>query len=52
MPVDGPQLGDAKTAKVFNKNFFDDFKQALGQSDKALKKKITKFDKLDFTAIR
>ena len=30
MPLDGPQLGDPKTKKVFDKNFFKDFKRYLG----------------------
>ena len=30
MPLDGPQLGDPKTKKVFDKNFFKDFKKYLG----------------------
>jgi DNA topoisomerase-1 len=29
MPPDGPQLGNPKTAKVFNANFFGDFKVPL-----------------------
>jgi DNA topoisomerase-1 len=47
MPVDGPQLGDAKTAKVFNANFFKDFKAELGP-----KHTIQKFEKCDFSKIR
>merc|ERR1711924_189850 len=47
MPVDGPQLGNPKTAKVFNANFFGDFKKYLGRGHK-----IQKFDKLDFSRIR
>ena len=30
VPVDGLQLGDPKVAKLFNKNFMRDFKDALG----------------------
>lgn len=31
MPLDGPQLGDASVAPRFNKNFFADFRAALGK---------------------
>lgn len=47
MPLDGPQLGDPKVAKTFNKNFFADFKKLLGRNHV-----IKKFDKCDFTALR
>jgi DNA topoisomerase-1 len=47
MPLDGPQLGDAKVAKTFNKNFFTDFKKVLGRGHV-----IKQFDKCDFTALR
>mmetsp|Transcript_22764 Transcript_22764/g.40336 ORF Transcript_22764/g.40336 Transcript_22764/m.40336 type:complete len:675 (-) Transcript_22764:84-2108(-) len=47
IPLDGPQLGNAKTAATFNKNFFSDFKQVLGRGHV-----IQKFNKLDFSRIR
>lgn len=31
MPPDGPQLGTPETAKVFNDNFFRDFREVLGK---------------------
>ncbi|KDO34473.1 hypothetical protein SPRG_00537 [Saprolegnia parasitica CBS 223.65] len=31
MPLDGPQLGNPKTSEMFTKNFFADFKEALGK---------------------
>ena len=37
MPVDGPQLGTKEVAKIFNKNFFEDFKAVLGKGH-AIKK--------------
>lgn len=43
----GMHLGNPKTAKIFIKNFFDDFKQVLGK-----KHIIKKFDKCDFEPIR
>jgi DNA topoisomerase-1 len=46
-PEDGPQLGSAETRPVFRKNFFEDFRKALGK-DHAIKK----FDDLDFSRIR
>ena len=47
MPLDGPQLGDKKTAPVFNRNFWEGFKKALGKGHA-----IKQFSKLDFTQIR
>ncbi len=47
MPLDGPQLGDPKTKKVFDKNFFTDFKKYLGS-----KHVIKKFELCDFGPIR
>eukprot|EP01039_Chlorochromonas_danica_P009197 gene9197-10157_t len=47
MPLDGPQLGNDKTRPVFEKNFFEDFKAALGEGHV-----IRSFDKLDFSEIR
>ena len=47
MPLDGPQLGDPKTKKVFDKNFFNDFKKYLGS-----KHTIKNFNKCDFGPIR
>lgn len=47
MPLDGPQLGNQKTAKVFIKNFFEDFKAALGS-----KHVIRDFEKCNFDHIR
>lgn len=40
---DGPQLGTAKTAKVFNRNFFTDFTAVLGKHHT-----IQKFELCDF----
>ncbi|CAB1104174.1 unnamed protein product [Ectocarpus sp. CCAP 1310/34] len=45
MPLDGPQL--AEQGKVFNKNFFTDFKAVLGKGHF-----IKDFKLLDFSAIR
>ncbi|CBJ32924.1 conserved unknown protein [Ectocarpus siliculosus] len=45
MPLDGPQL--AEQGKVFNKNFFTDFKAVLGKGHV-----IKDFKLLDFSAIR
>ena len=47
MPLDGPQLGNDKTRPVFQKNFFDDFKEILGPSHE-----IKEFSKCDFSLIR
>jgi chromatin segregation and condensation protein Rec8/ScpA/Scc1 (kleisin family) len=47
MPDDGPQLGNVKTRTVFQKNFFDDFKEILGNNHK-----ITRFEDCDFTLIK
>lgn len=48
MPLDGPQLGgDAKTVKIFNKNFFKDFQAALGKDHV-----IQSFEKCNFDQIR
>lgn len=47
MPEDGPQLGNPKTRPVFQKNFFEDFKEILGPSHI-----IKSFEKCDFSAIR
>jgi len=41
---DGPQLGNAKTAKIFNRNFWDDFKAVLGPDSV-----VKDFSKCDFT---
>ena len=45
MPEDGPQLG-GPSRETFQKNFFKDFKDALGESSE-----IKDFDKCDFTTI-
>jgi len=47
MPPDGPQLGNPKTKKVFEQNFFDDFKEVLGSNHV-----IRKFEKCNFDKIR
>lgn len=47
VPLEGPQLKDAKTAKVFNKNFFKDFKVLFDKQSV-----IKSFDKLDFKEMR
>jgi DNA topoisomerase-1 len=47
MPEDGPQLGNPKTKKVFQQNFFDDFKEVLGPSHV-----IKSFEKCDFSLIK
>lgn len=44
---DGPQLGNPRTADVFNRNFFRDFKTILGPSHV-----IQEFSKCDFGPIR
>lgn len=46
MPKDGPQLGNPKTAKIFNKNFFTDFKKVLGKGHE-----IKTFEQCDFSLI-
>ncbi len=47
LPVDGPQLGIPKTAAVFQKNFFDDFKATLTPGHE-----IKNFAKMNFDMIR
>lgn len=47
MPLDGPQLGNPKTKIVFEKNFFEDFKEELGPGHV-----IKSFAKCDFSRIR
>jgi DNA topoisomerase I len=47
MPLDGPQLGNEKTRPVFQRNFFEDFKEVLGPGHV-----IQDFDKCDFSEIR
>lgn len=47
MPEDGPQLGDPATAPTFKKNFFDDFKKALGK-----KHVVQEFKHCDFSRIK
>ena len=47
MPDDGPQLGNPKTRKVFQKNFMEDFKEVLGSGSV-----IKKFSLCDFSRIR
>jgi DNA topoisomerase-1 len=44
IPTDGPQLGTANTAKVFNENFFRDFRSALGKDHT-----VQKFSLCDFS---
>ncbi|KAI9986952.1 hypothetical protein PInf_026021 [Phytophthora infestans] len=46
IPKDGPQLGNPKTAKIFNKNFFTDFKKVLGKQHE-----VKTFDGCDFSRI-
>lgn len=46
MPEDGPQLGGPSRA-TFQKNFFKDFRDALGEASE-----IKDFDKCDFSVIR
>ncbi|GLE03796.1 hypothetical protein PINS_up012698 [Pythium insidiosum] len=46
MPKDGHQLGNPKTAKIFNKNFFTDFKKVLGKGHE-----IKNFELCDFSRI-
>lgn len=47
IPADGPQLGNPKTKSVFEKNFFDDFREALGAAHE-----IKKFALCDFSKIK
>ena len=47
MPEDGPQLGNAKTRPVFQKNFFKDFKDCFPGGHF-----IQDFKKCDFSAIK
>jgi DNA topoisomerase I len=47
MDPDGMHLGNPKTAKIFIKNFFADFKEVLGKNHV-----IKDFDKCDFEPIR
>lgn len=47
MDPDGMHLGNPKTAKIFIKNFFDDFKKTLGRGHV-----IKDFKKCDFEPIR
>jgi hypothetical protein len=47
IPADGPQLGNAKTKPVFEKNFFEDFREVLGPSHE-----IRKFELCDFSKIK
>ena len=47
MDPDGMHLGNQKTAKIFIKNFFADFKAVLGKGHM-----IKSFDKCDFEPIR
>ena len=49
MDPDGMHLGNAKTAPIFIKNFFTDFRASL---DKDKKKIIKDFKKCDFEAMR
>ncbi|CAH0522711.1 unnamed protein product [Peronospora belbahrii] len=46
IPKDSPQLGNPKTAQIFNKNFFADFRKILGK-----KHEIKSFDACDFSRI-
>ena len=47
MPADGPQLGNPKTKPVFEKNFFEDFKETLPPGHE-----IKEFSKCNFDLIR
>lgn len=47
MPEDGPQLGNPKTRPIFQRNFFEDFKEVLGP-----KHVIKSFSKCDFSEIK
>ena len=44
VPKEGPHLGTARTAKVFNANFFKDFRSALGQDHVIQKFELCDFD--------
>ncbi|KAE9206142.1 DNA topoisomerase 1 [Phytophthora fragariae] len=46
IPKDGPQLGNPKTAKIFNKNFFTDFKKVMGKQHE-----VKTFEGCDFSKI-
>lgn len=46
MPLDGPQLGNEKTRRVFQKNFFEDFQEVLGSAHT-----VQVFAKCDFSQI-
>ncbi|RHZ33919.1 hypothetical protein DYB37_002867 [Aphanomyces astaci] len=46
MPADGPQLGNPKTAAMFTKNFFADFKASLGKNHVIKDIKKCNFDKI------
>lgn len=46
IPKDGPQLGNPKTAKIFNKNFFTDFKKIMGKQHE-----VKTFEGCDFSRI-
>ena len=46
IPDDGPQLGNAETRPVFQKNFFDEFKTVFPDN------KVREFELCDFTQIR
>lgn len=48
-PPDGMHLGNPKTAPIFEKNFFEDFRQVLSKPHKKL---IKDFKKCDFERIR
>lgn len=45
--LDGPQLSDPKIAKIFNKNFFNDFKKLCGKNHV-----VKSFDKCNFDKLR
>jgi DNA topoisomerase I len=47
IPEDGPQLGNPKIRKMFQNNFFEDFKESLGAGSV-----IRDFSKCDFSLIR
>ncbi|CCI41458.1 unnamed protein product [Albugo candida] len=47
IPPDGPQLGNPKTRKIFNQNFFQDLQKLLGKNHI-----IKDFDLCDFSLIR
>ena len=47
MPEDGPQLGNAKTRPVFQKNFFEDFRAVLGPNHV-----VQDFKNCDFSLIK